>query len=370
MKFDLKKLDFKKIKIDRNNILIGIAVIGIIVTGVLIFANSNNGTFLSNLRSKFFGQTPMQIGQKAVDFVNNSKLAKSKVALKSAVEESGLIKISIEVGGQSFDSYVTKDGKFLFATPPITITAVKASGSQNNNSAASQASTSVKKTANSTLEAFVVSSCPYGLQMQRAIADAVITQPSLAQYVKIRYIGAITNGKMTSMHDADASGNPIPYGPEAQENLRQICIRQEQPEKFYNYLACYMQKQSGTIPNGMPLGDSAGCLASTGVDAAKASSCMADSSRGLAYAQVDFNLGTKYNVQGSPTLVLNGATINESNYGGRSSDGVKSMVCAGMNTAAGFCSAKLKTAEAAVSFSATYASSGASGTGGNTQCGT
>ena len=111
------------------------------------------------------------------------------------------------------------------------------------------------------------------------------------------------------MHDSDASGKAVSNGPEAQENLRQICLREEQPTKFWNYLSCYMKKASGTLPNGMPLGDSTGCQASTGIETAKLSACVSDSSRGLAYAQKDFDLADKYNASGSPTLILNGATI-------------------------------------------------------------
>ena len=117
-----------------------------------------------------------------------------------------------------------------------------------------------------------------------------------------------------------------------------------------------MKKTTATAASGMPLGDSTGCQASTGIDTAKLSACVSDKSRGLAYAKVDLDLGTKYSVSGSPTLILNGAPIDENSFGGRSSDGVKSMVCAGFNTKASFCSTKLSTAAAAVSFSATYAS--------------
>lgn len=114
------------------------------------------------------------------------------------------------------------------------------------------------------------------------------------------------------------------------------------------------------MANGMPLGDSTGCQASTGVDTAKLSACVSDKTRGLAYAQKDFDLSNKYNVQGSPTLILNGAQVDETGFGGRTSDAVKSIVCAGSKTQPSFCSTKLNTAAAAVSFSATYSSGSAS----------
>ena len=76
------------------------------------------------------------------------------------------------------------------------------------------------------------------------------------------------------------------HGPEeAQENLRQICIREEQPAKYWNYISCYMKKTTATAASGMPLGDSTGCQASTGVDTAKLNACVSDPSRGLAYAK-------------------------------------------------------------------------------------
>jgi hypothetical protein len=245
-----------------------------------------------------------------------------------------------------------------------------ATASANTNSAQATATTAVVKTSKPLLEAFIVSSCPYGLQMQRAIAYAVKSVPSLASNVVIRYIGSISNGQITSMHDSYTAGD------ESKENLRQICIREEQPTKYWPYVTCYMSKSDSTLPDGtslsssdMPIGDTNACEASTGVDTAKLNACVADPSRGLAYAQKDFDLGTKYNVQGSPTLILNGAQISESNYGGRSSDGVRSMVCAGFTTDPSYCSTKLDTTEAAVSFSATYATAGAASSS-STQCGT
>lgn len=194
-------------------------------------------------------------------------------------------------------------------------------------------STTLTKSDNPTLEAYVVARCPYGLQMQRAMADAVKNIPALAQYLKVRYIGSASGNTITSMHGSA----------EATENLRQICLREEQPAKYWNYVSCQMKA-----------GDTSGCESSTGVDSAKLSACISDASRGVAYAQKDFALDSQYSVQGSPTLILNGVQVSESNYGGRSSDGVKAMVCAAFNSQPSFCSTQLNTAQATNSFSETY----------------
>lgn len=363
--FDVKSFTNKCVdyaKNNRNVVLIGVAVVAVVITGILILAN-NTSFALPNI----LGTSDSKIAQKAIDYINNSGLSSTPVTLVKVGEASGLIKVTIKVGTNTFDSYVTKDGKLLFPQA-YTMTATKTapSAAANQNAAAStqkpaQTAASVTKTDKPVLEAFVVSSCPYGLQMQRAMADAVKSVPALASNIVVRYIGSISGGKVTSMHDS------APGGAEGQENLRQICIRDEQASKYWSYVSCYMQKASGTLPNGMPLGDSEGCLASTGVDTAKVNACMSDSKRGLAYAQTDFDENTKYSVQGSPTLILDGASIDETSFGGRSSDAMRAIICAASTSAPSFCSKTLNTASAAVSFSATYASA-TGGTAANTNC--
>ena len=321
--------------IDRNTILIGIAVVAIIITGVLIFANSNHAFTFPTI----FGMSDQQIGKAAVDYINNNQLSQTPASLVSVSEESGLVKIKIAIGSQQFDSYVTKDGKLLFPKTPIDMNPKKTSAPTDQNASANSnnTQTSVTKSDSPILEAFVVARCPYGLQMQRAMADAVKNMPSLAQYIKVRYLGSVSGNTITSMHGEA----------EAKENLRQICIREEQPVKYWDYVSCQMKVA----------GIETSCEQSMGVDSAKLSACTSDPSKGVAYAKKDFDLSTKYKAGGSPTLVLNGTTISESKYGGRSSDGVKSMACAGFNSEPSFCSTKLNTTAAAASFSSTYSSS-------------
>ena len=92
---------------------------------------------------------------------------------------------------------------------------------------------------------------------------------------------------------------------------------------------------------------------------------MTDKNRGLAYAQKDFDLNTKYNIQGSPTLVLNNQVASEFDFGGRTSEAVKTLICAGSKNEAKDCSKKLNTADAATSFSVAYAGTGGSGNSGS-----
>ena len=198
---------------NRNTILIGIAVIAIVVTGCLIFAKSNPGFSFSNI----FGMSNSQIGKKAVDYINNNQLSQTPVSLVGVSEVSGLVKIKIKIGENEFDSYATKDGKFLF--PQAFDMSPATDGASTNNTAGAnstltpeEAAAAITKTDKPMLDAYIVARCPFGLQMQRMMADAVKSVPSLAQYIKVRYIGSVSGNTITSMH-GDA---------EAQENLKQI----------------------------------------------------------------------------------------------------------------------------------------------------
>ena len=158
----------------------------------------------------------------------------------------------------------------------------------------------------------------------------------------MKYIGSIVDGKITSMH-GDA---------EAQENLKQICIRDEQPTLYWPYVNCYMQE-----------GKTDACLASAGVDVATMNACTTDPKRGLAFAQKDFDAGTKLKVSGSPTLVLNDSqVVSEFDFGGRVANAIKTIVCGASKVPGDYCSKDLSTKELATAFSTTDEAGAASAT--------
>ncbi len=250
-------------KINKNNLLVVIAVLAIALTGVLVFANSpvaKNNKVLSFLKFT----PPMStdaIVKKSLDYLNNSVLQNGQVAtLDSVTRESGVVHMKIKIGSTSYDSYATLDGNLLFPEA-LTMGAIKATANtQDTQPTGAVTPANVAKVDNTKLEAYVVSGCPFGIQIQRALSSAIEGAPLLANYVKVRYIGAVSGNTITAMH-----GNE-----EAQENLRQMCIRDEQPAKYWPYVACYIKKAAGAASNGMPYGDSVGCQTTAGVDKANA----------------------------------------------------------------------------------------------------
>ena len=194
------------------------------------------------------------------------------------------------------------------------------------------------------LNAFVVSYCPFGVQMQRVIAEIVKEIPELDEYITIRYMGAIVDGEVTAMHGEK----------EAQENFRQICIREEQSDKFWDYINCFIKA-----------GEVESCLTEADIDTDMLDECMT-SEEGLAYAQEDFDLQGQYSITGSPSLILNGERVSEFDFGGRTAEAVKTLLCCAFNEEPDVCTTELTTESAARSFSETYGEGGSSAsTGGS-----
>lgn len=187
------------------------------------------------------------------------------------------------------------------------------------------------------LQAFVVSRCPFGLQMQRIMADIISEAEETEEYMKVMYIGAVDaeNNTIMAMHGEV----------EAEENLRQICIREEQPDRYWDYVRCYMKE-----------GKTAECLESLSIDIKELDACTNDSARGLAYAQEDFDLANSFQVTGSPTMLMNGEVVRESHFAtnstnARSPEAVKELLCCGFNEQPSFCSMQLNQSRAETMFS-------------------
>lgn len=296
---------------------------------------SGEGTLL-----KFSGsQKAEETVQKAVDYINKNMLENGGAVLVSVSEESGVYKFKIKVAEQEYDSYLTKDGKIIFPSG-INLTSEEITATTTTTEAKKMTCEDINKTKEPILEAFVVSQCPFGVQMQRILNEIVKNIPQLASYVKVEYMGAIEKGKITSMHGDE----------EAQENLRQICLREEQPNNFWAYIDCHIKEEKV---------DS--CLEIAKADVSGLTNCMADQNRGLAYAEKDFANQNKYEVTGSPTLFLDGVKVSEFDFGGRTAEAVKTMLCCGFQDKPKFCIQTLSVESANTSFSSGYSSGSVGG---------
>jgi len=230
-------------------------------------------------------------GEKLVEFLNSK--TNGGVSYVSSEDLGNVYEVVVLYQGEEVSVYVTKDGKyFVQGITPLT-----------SQTAQTQ---DISKSDKPEVELFVMTHCPYGTQAEKGIIPA------------LKVLGNNIDGKIRFVHY-------FMHGDEEeQETYRQVCIREEQGEKFLNYLECFLEA-----------GDSSGCLAKTGIDIAKVNSCMESNAEG--YYAGDSALSEGYGVRGSPTLVVNGKIVQSN----RDSASYLSAICSAFNSEPGECSATL-----------------------------
>ena len=192
----------------------------------------------------------------------------------------------------------------------------------------------VTKSNKPVVELFVMSYCPFGLQMEKAYLPVWELLKNKADF-SLKFVSYAMHGQK-----------------EVEENTRQYCIQNEQPDKFIPYLKCFTGKD-----------DYKACLAVAGVNESKMNTCVANADKKFGTMAkfndkstwlngrypiypVNSDLNEKYGVQGSPTLIINGAEAQA----GRTPEAVKQVVCAAFNNTPNECAQKLSTASAVAGF--------------------
>ncbi len=263
----------------------------------------------------------------------------------NTVLESGVYAIKTKIGGQEFSPiYITKDGKYIVYGSLVEFEELmqeysSQEGSVNSTVTGNTVAPEVKKTDKPVVELFVMTHCPYGTQAEKGFIPMMKEMSGLAD-LKIRFVHYF-------MHEPEYNETPV-----------QICIREEQSDKFLDYLECFLEgdgvNSNGYVTNG---NDPKVCMQKAGVDSQKVSQCV-DNGKWEEYYDKDSELSQKYGVQGSPTLVINGVI---SSYG-RSASSYLSGVCSAFNKQPEECSTlKLSSATPSVYFGWTTTTSTAAG---------
>jgi hypothetical protein len=263
--------------------------------------------------------------------------------LISVSEEGSIYKIHIKVGDGEYDSYVTKDGKFLFPYGYNLQETNEEGGAATNNTA-----TEMEKRDKPDVKLFAMSYCPYGLQAQKMflpVYELLKDKATMGVYF-VNYI----------MHEKK----------EIDENLNQYCIQKEQKEKFSNYLNCFVLS-----------GNSEACLSQAGVDKTKLSDCVVQTDEeyniyslyndkstwlngNFPKFNVNSDLNEKYGVQGSPTIVINDQVVDISP---RSPERFKEVICQSFNSPPEECSQTLSNEPASTGIGGGTGSSSGGGCG-------
>ncbi len=273
-----------------------------------------------------------EAGEKALNYINHNLLQGATADLIAIEEERDLYKIKLKIGDQDFDSYITKDGKFLFPQGINLDEKITENPEGDNQENQSQ---EISKRDKPDLKLFAMSYCPFGLQAEKAFLPVYDLLKEKAD-MGIYFVDYAMHGKK-----------------EIDENLRQYCVQKEEKEKYSAYLNCFVKEDNFTK-----------CLDEAKIDKTKLNSCISatdeeysitaqyndkDSWLNGRYPEFDVHgdLNEKYEVRGSPTFIINDKVVN---INPRSPENLKKIVCQSFTTAPPGCSQTLSNDVASTGF--------------------
>jgi len=305
-----------------------IATIGALLLMVFLVTGCNLKDALQD--SKDIGKDAAKA--KVESFIKGNLVAPgTDLSVGEIIKEGSLYKIpiTIKVQGQSKDiiSYVSQDGTKFFPEM-IEIRDDQKKTDESVNADENQPSQEITKNDKPEVEVFVMAHCPYGTQIEKGIIPVI---ESLGAKIKfnLRFVSYTMHGDK-----------------EANENMRQYCIQKNEPAKLLSYLKCFLKSTVGSND------EAESCIKSIGVSKVKIDACIASSNTqfdikaGATDFPVDKEANTKYGVQGSPTLVING-TVAQS---GRDSAGLLKTICSAFNKQPAECQKQLSSASPAPGF--------------------
>ncbi len=314
-----KPAEFKK-TVKKNPWIMATIVLGIIAL-VLLVLMLRGGITGNIITGRVIGEA--DIVSKTVDFVNTNLLppGQGQVTFNSISEKSGLYEVLVSFQGREVPIYVTKDGEFMTqALIPM--------DELNQTQQQTQPPVDVPKSDKPKVELFVMTHCPYGTQAEKGMLPV------------FGLLGDKIDSSIKFVHY-------FLHEPEETETPRQVCIREEQSDKFLDYLKCFLEDD-----------DSERCLTETGIDKTKLDLCIAGKADD--YYAADSELSEGYGVRGSPTLVINGVIADS----GRSPAAYLGTICSAFNNAPEECNEDLSTANPSAGFGYTASAGGST----NAQC--
>jgi len=291
---NIKKILDCKAKCDKRKVWAGISALIFIVAIGGLFTTVR--PYLPNFNIDEEGVAVAEIEARLMVYLEES-IGVGAVSIASIQKENGLYKVELKVQGQDYTSYATLDGGLLFPQA-IDINEFLTSLEVVESEAAQQERPDVKL--------FVMSYCPFGVQAVKGILPAWELLQGKAD-IGMYFVDYV-------MHDKE----------EIDENLRQYCIDETQPDKLIAYLDCFTKNE-----------DSGACFLQANIDGGAIASCVsaADDEFGITTSYEDkdswlsgrypkFNvhadLNTQYDVGGSPTLVINDEVVQLNNRSPRS----------------------------------------------------
>ncbi|HII14859.1 MAG TPA: hypothetical protein HA362_00945 [Nanoarchaeota archaeon] len=161
------------------------------------------------------------------------------------------------------------------------------------------------------LDFYVMSQCPYGTQVEDAIAPVLEKLGDSVDF-SINFIASDNgDGTFDSLHGQ----------PEVDEDLRQVCAMKLAPEKYVDYIICQNKDIRNAGSNWQA------CAADAGIDVEEMKTC-SEGAEGKALLSASIKKAEAVDAQGSPTIFVNGNAYNS----GRDSLAFQRELCKSLRT--------------------------------------
>ncbi len=289
---------------------------------ILVLIFSKAGILKAGIFNKSIG--PKEAGIKVLNMVNKYYIPdKSAVLSGKPVEENGLYKVTLSIRNNPEPFYLTKDGAVLiFPNGIVNIAKFEAEVAKQQQIKEK----GVPKTQHPVVELFVMSLCPYGVKAEKEILPVVNDFGDKIDF-KIKFIVNVRGesiDQVSSLHGID----------EVKENLRQAAIMRQYPDKFSAYIDKINEKSCVISCGEIKLEDywKKGAK-ELGIDTGKIEP--------FAYGQEGMNLlkqdeidAKKYNVNASPTLVINGTVSKAISQGAQA---IRQEICSAFTNPPAVC---------------------------------
>lgn len=290
----------------------------IIPVGVVIIALAAAGALYSISNSKLISKD--KAGEKAIKYINEQILqGQTTASLVGVSEASGVYKVQLKIEDQEYSSYITKDGKILFA---------------QGYELATEDTSEITKTDKPVVQLFVMSFCPYGNQAEEAMKPVVELLKDKAD-IQLHYViyENYQGGGSKYCLDKDNKYCSMHGIQELNQDVRELCVQKYQQDKLWNFIKEINAKcTSANVDTCWE-----GPAKTTGVDVVKIKTCQKNEA--LTLLEQESQLNEKYGITGSPQTI-----INEKEYSGsRSADGYKSAICSAFKSSPQECSQTLST---------------------------
>jgi len=308
-----------------NNLPVWQIVSGVLfiafVLFLVLFLTESSTTGIDD--SGVVNTTEMQnVANETVSFLK-SNFPVSELSLNTVLKEKNLYKMSILVEDQELDIYTSMDGELIFIPggAPINKTEflkLKEENPVDEQPSQEPAPQNLTKSDKPVVELFVMSHCPFGTQMEKGILPVVDLLSDKIDF-QLKYVNYV-------MHGYD----------EVYEQLLQYCIMQEKPDKFYDYLGCFLEDGNTEVclnRNSILRADLETCISETDQEYAITESYNNNSTAFLIYDADN----KKYGIKGSPALIVNGTKVSTN----RDSQSLLNTICGAFNTEPAECSETL-----------------------------